>query len=451
MLRGCLFALFFWLALAGGYWYWFDQVYDPPGSIIGAIFVGLITSLCLGSIMNSRTALRDWSLATASRNGLRLEDGRMLAVCGTIHPVDQPLVAPFSGRECVICEYDIGRPVKSPAQNGNQSNASDFAGFLMTPCAIRTEQGDVRLLGYPILEDIPDVVCSGFDAAKNGFEFLNRTEFENRTGLKMVTILSVFGEVWSDDDGAVQKNMQLRNIQPEELFTLQLFEQLLQQKQAPRDHRESEPEKRPQNREDDSSEDDWSDENRDAQSEDVSEQEDEFDDELASDDIAFSYSTLPRMTEKRIDVGESVCLIGKFSEMQQGLLPEPGSSHPNRLIRGTLEQLEQKSRRSFFSRLLGGALVLIIVNAAVYGMTLLYQHSPDTINRRQQEASQAIQNDDPEKIKELLHRGLDPNFRDQNGRTLLDRALELRRDQIADLLRNAGALQQEPRKPVQGS
>ncbi|MCA9023035.1 MAG: hypothetical protein KDA74_22955, partial [Planctomycetaceae bacterium] len=354
MLRGCLFALFFWLAIAGGYWYWFDQIYDPPGSIIGAVCVGLITTLCLGSIMNARTARRDLSLAVAARNGLRLEDGRMLAVGGTIHPVDQPLIAPFSGKECVICEYDIGRPASKPtSQSGETPTPSDYAGFLMTPCAIRTSQGDVRLLGYPILEDIPDAVCSGFDAAKNGYEFLTNTEFENRTGLKVVSILSVFGEVWSDDDGFVQKNMQLRNVQPEELFSLRMFEQLLDQKQNPET-------------DEDLDEDEYLDE-----------------DEIESRGMAFSYSTLPKMTEKRIDVGEPVCVIGKFNESQQGLLPAAGSTQPNRLIRGTLEALEKKSRSSFYSRLLGGLVVLIIVNAVVYGMTHLYQHSPENINRRQ--------------------------------------------------------------------
>lgn len=440
MLRGCLFALLFWLAIAGGYWYWFDQVFEPPGNIVGALSVGLITTLCLGSIMNARTALRDWSLATASRLGLRLEDGRIIAVGGTIHPVDQPLIAPFSGKECVICEYDIGRPQRGTSQNGG-STAADFAGFLMTPCKIRTEQGEMRLLGFPILEDIPDSVCSGFQAAKNGYEFLNRTKFEDRTGLKMVTILSVFGEVWSDEDGLVQKNMQLRNIEPQELFTIDLFEGLLQQKQARREDRESVADESGTNDEEHQDENFYSDEYREEQEE-VTEQTDDFDeDNLNSDEMSFSFSALPRMTEKRIDVGEAVCVIGSYNELQQGLLPRKGSTQPNRLIRGTLDQLEKKSRSSFFTRLLGGLLILIIVNAAAYGVTQIFLHSPDTINQRQQEASQAIQNDDAGKLQELLRRGLDPNIRDKNGRTLLDQAIELRRHHMANLLRNAGARQ----------
>ncbi|MFH1299567.1 MAG: hypothetical protein ABIK07_00805 [Planctomycetota bacterium] len=436
MLRGCLFALGFWFAVAGGYWYWFDQVFDPPGSIVGAIFVGLIVSMCFGSIMNARTALRDWSLASAYRNGLRLADGRIVAVSGTIHPVDQPLIAPFSGTECVICEYDLGRPGSETSQTGG-STAADFAGFLMTPCVIRTEQGDIRLLGFPILEEIPDFVCRGFDAAKNGFEFLNRTEFENRTGLKMISILGAFGEVWSDDDGLVQKNMQLRNVAPEELFTIELFEQLLKQKQARLQNREPDAEEPRQNIDEDRAETFYNDENRD---EDLEDEADELEDDF-DDDTLPAHLSLPRMTEKRIDVGDSVCVIGTYNELQRGLLPKTGSNQPNRLLRGTIEQLEQKWRRSFFNRLLGGLLVLVIVNAAAYGMTQLYLLSPDTINRRQQEAAQAIQNDDVVKLKTLLRRGLDPNIRNGNGRTLLDQAIELHRDQMADLLRNAGARQ----------
>ena len=185
MVRGCLIALFLWLALAAGYWYWLDHAFDPPGSIIGGLVVGLIVAGCIGSLINSRISLRDWSLASASLHGLPLADGRIVAVSGTIHPVDKPLIAPFSGKECVLCEYDLGR--RSLGTDPNTNTGADFAGFLMTPCVIRSQQGDIKLLGFPILEGYGDTTCDGFQAASNGYQFVKETEFENRTGLKMVT------------------------------------------------------------------------------------------------------------------------------------------------------------------------------------------------------------------------------------------------------------------------
>jgi ankyrin repeat protein len=91
------------------------------------------------------------------------------------------------------------------------------------------------------------------------------------------------------------------------------------------------------------------------------------------------------------------------------------------------------------SRFFGGLIVLVIANAAVFGVMQLYLRSPDTIRRRQQDAFQAVQGDNAARLKTLLHRGLDPNRPDDNGQTLLMRANELGREDLAKILREAGA------------
>jgi hypothetical protein len=420
MIRGCTIAFLLWIALAAGYWYWLDHAFDPPGSIIAGLVVGLIVLSCLGSIVNARIARRDWKLASGSQSGLPLLDRRIVAVSGTIHPIDKPLIAPFSGKECVLCEYDLGR---APNTSKGQSNAgSDFTGFLMTPCVIRTQQGDVKLLGFPVLEGFSDALCLDFVAASNAYQFLKGTEFENRTGLKLVTILSVFDEVWSDEDGLVQKNMQLANVTAESLFPLDLLEGLAARDEA-RLLRDG-----PDMDEDDEEEEDDLDED--------GEEDDEFD-----EDFSQPFAIIPKMTEKRVAVGETVCAIGTYNELQRGLLPKRGSSTPNRLIRGSAEDVAKKARGSMVSRFWGGLIVLVIANAAVFGAMQLYLRSPDTIRRRQQDALQAIQNDDAAKLKTLLHRGLDPNLPDLNGQTPLKRANELGREDLAKILREAGAKQ----------
>ena len=426
MVRGCTIAFCLWLALAAGYWYWLDQAFDPPGSIIGGLIAGLIVAGCIGSIMGARIALRDWRLASGSQHGLPLVDRRIVAVSGTIHPIEKPLLAPFSGKECVLCEYDLGRAADT--SKGQSSAGSDFTGFLMTPCVIRSPQGDVKLLGFPVLEGYFDTLCLDFVAASNAYQFLKNTEFENRTGLRMVSIFSVFDDVWSDEDGLVQKNLRLGNVTAESLFPLDLLEGL-----AARD------EARLLKHGPDTDEDDEDDETSEGDEEDPENEEDEDDDDAFDEDFSQSFAIIPKMTEKRVLVGDTVCAIGTYNELQRGLLPKRGSSTPNRLIRGSAEDVAKKARGSMVSRFFGGLVVLIIANAAVVGVMQLYLRSPDTIRRRQQEAFQAVQGDKPAKLKTLLHRGVDPDARDSDGRTLLKRANELGREDVANILREAGA------------
>ncbi|MCE9525792.1 MAG: ankyrin repeat domain-containing protein [Planctomycetales bacterium] len=435
MVRGCTIAFVLWLALAAGYWYWLDHAFDPPGSIIGGLVVGLIVAACIGSLINAKNALRDWSLASASQHGLPLADGRLVAISGTIHPVDKPLKAPFSGQECVICEYDLGR--RSRGADPNTNTGADFAGFLMTPCVIRSQQGDIKLLGFPILEGYGDSLCDGFQAASNGYQFVKETEFENRTGLKMVTILSAFDDVWSDDDGLVQKNMRLGNVGVETLFPLDLLQNMAARDEArllsqgpeiPGENQEHKQEHEGEF-EQDEPDDEFDD--------------DEFDEDAlaASSGVPAPSSVLPKMTEKRVAAGDTVCAIGRYNELQRGLLPKGRGSTPNRLIRGSAEDVVKKARGSMVSQFFGGLIALVIANAAVYGAMQAYLHSSDTIQRRQQDAMQAIQMDDATKLKTLLHRGLDPNVKDSNGWTLLKRANQLGQDDLAKILREHGGVE----------
>jgi hypothetical protein len=322
---------------------------------------------------------------------------------------------------------------------GEKNTGADYAGFLMTPCVVRGKQGDVRLLGFPILEGVSESLCTGFDAAKNGFEFLKRTEFENRTGLRLVTLLSAFDDVWSDEDGLVQKNMRLGNVSAESLFPVELLESLIQREEAGLQHTEnaaappSAVTKLPKEYE---GEQDLPDDEFDN---DEIDDDDFDDDDLQPGSSSGSTAVIPKMTEKRIGIGENVCVIGTYNEMQRGLLPRARGRRPNRLIRGTAEKVEQQSRKSLVSRLLGGLIGLIVVNVAVYGVMQAYLRFPETISRRQQEAFHAAEQGNVSKLKALLHRGVDANTRDSNGRTLLKVARSRNHDDVATILLAAGA------------
>jgi hypothetical protein len=362
MLRGCSLTLVLYATLAVGYFYWLRSVFPPPGVYIGAAVVGFLVLCCLGALSNARRALKDWSLASFARHGLPPRDGELIAVTGTIHPIGEPLIAPFSGEQCVVCEYNLASNARVASAEDQQSTGSDYAGFLMSPCVIRSPMGDIRLLGFPILDGCGETSCDGYSAALNARAFLTSTPFEDRAGLKFVGVLSVFNEVWSDDDGLVQKNLKLSKADPLEIFPPTLDEALAR----PEKWEAERPEQLAYEADATAEADDDGDE--DDRDEDGDDFENEQDEEVLTIGI-------PKMTEKRVGVGEQVCVIGVYHEMNRGLLPPAGSGKPNRLIRGSADQVEQKSRSAFFRNLVGSLVALVVIHAGVYGVMQAYWHS----------------------------------------------------------------------------
>jgi hypothetical protein len=404
MLRGCLLSLLMWGALSYAYYYWLDQTFEPPGSVIGGIVAGFVVLCCTGALMNARTAWSVASQVTSARGDLQLVDGRKVTVSGTIHPLGEPLIAPFSASPCVICEYDLASQKRLTAGSDNKNSGSDYTGFLMTPCAIRTQFGEVRLLGFPILEDFTEHQCHGVVAAGHAREFLQSREFEDRTGLKFVTVLSVFGELWSDDDGLVQKNIKLGKVSLDELFPPSLNEDLLKMARLEEQH----PERFAADRELEVEEED----------EELDDELDADDEEESDDDVHFA-TQVPKMVEKRVNVGEHVCAIGIYNEMKRGLLPPRGSTTPNRLLRGTAEQIEKRSRAAIWQNIVGSLIALVIVHAAILLVSQVFLHSDETIRDRQRRVENAVRNGDQSTLESLARRGFDLNYRDTDGRSLL--------------------------------
>ena len=423
MLRGCLLSLLFWAGLSVGYWFWLNSVFEPPTSYWASALVGFIVMMCIGSLGAAWRAYRDWSLISASQRGVMPRDGQLVAVAGEIHPIGKPLIAPFSGLECVLCEYDLSRQRRDAGSAGRENTGSDFTGFLMTPCVIRSPVGDVKLLGYPVLEGFSDWTHNSYPAARRAIDFLTTREFENRTGLKMLTLLSVFGDVWSDEDGHVEKNIRIGTVSLPDLFPPEL--------EAEIDRQIAEGVAEPDFAADDDVEDD------DGEDDDVGDDEDDEDDELwgenpeddgkAEEEIDVGTAGLPQvpqMTEKRVVVGHDVCAIGRYDERRGGLLPKPGSSTPNRLVFATAETLIKKSQSAIGGLLIGGLVGLAVVHAATYGIMQAYLHSDEFVRERAQDAFQAVEKADIARLEQLTSRGMDVNIRDASGRSLLMTAKE---------------------------
>jgi hypothetical protein len=404
MLRTCLLMLLFYAALVAGYHWWLAQQFDPPGVWIGAAVVALIVAGCIGSLINSVMSYREWSLLSAARHDLPWSDGRWTAVAGEIHPVQESLTAPFSGAECVMCEYDVASQhrIAASSRNENSTPGSDFTGFLMNPCVVRTRMGDVRLLGFPNLVGFGERVCDGYTCARNAREFLTTNEFEDYSGIKMVSILSALKDAWNDDDGLVRKNLRLAKITPQSLFPADLERDIAA---LPLGSVPSEAEALDEDELDEPATDDEVDDDA---------------DEVADYEGPTSTSAIPLLKEKRVKAGDTVCAIGIYSSEKRGLVPGGlGADHFIKLIRGRIADVERQARNSTFGRLFGGLIGLLVVNAAAYGVMMANRYHPSTRGPRENQAFQMVQKGDVAKLAKLIQRGVDINVRDSNGRTLL--------------------------------
>src|SRR5262245_44497610 len=304
MLRSCLFLLAAYAALFAAYFWWLGTMFDPPGVYIGAGVVALIVGGCLGTLYNARVAYREWSLVAAARHGMPWSDGAWTAIAGEIHPVAEPLLAPFSGEECLICEYDVTSQQRVAAANQaeNSNPGSDFAGFLMNPCVIRGQTGELRLLGFPNLVGFGERTCRGSQAVQNAREFFAGNQFEDFSGLKLVTVFSAIKSAWSDDDGLVRKNLRLCKTTPQSLL-------------PPPAEAESDVSNRPLSPADVAMDDSP------AVDRDEDEDDDDLDDEGPDVSAGPARGGTPLLKEKRVKVGENVCAIGIYSGERRGLVP----------------------------------------------------------------------------------------------------------------------------------
>jgi hypothetical protein len=428
MLRGCLLSLLLFAALVVGYYFWLSTVFLPPTSYWASGLVGFIVLCSIGAIVNAKNAWRDWSLIAASQRGLPPRDGRLVAVCGEIHPVGEPLVAPFSGAPCVICEYDLSRHRRPTSSSSGEGTGSDFAGFLMVPSVIRSKSGDVKLLGFPIIDGFPELGHNSFEAARRAIDYLTTREFDERTGLKMVTVLGVFDDLWADEDGFVEKNIRLGKVSLPDLFPPELEAAIDAQLLAGAEKSTAAAAKGETPPPDDEMEDDELDdedlddealEDKDLDDKDLEDEEDWEDEELAT-----LPPSVPKMSEKRVSIGQQVCAIGRYDAVRGGLVPARGSTTPNRLIRGTAEKVIQRSRSSVSSHLIGGILALVIVHAATYGIMQAYLRSPEMKRHWEEEGTQAVQQADIPRLEKGIQRGMSVDQRNASGETLLMQATD---------------------------
>lgn len=156
---------------------------------------GLGVALIFGNLQGLFLAISQRSASSKPQNQWR--DGDFVAVSGRIQTLRSPIVAPFSGEAAAIVEYDVKTGGDS---QGTSKSIGDYSGFLMAPCAIQTMQGSVRVVGYPLLTDLPEDIYDDEASFLRAAEYLSKCNFKEKAS-NPLTLLKQLNEVLEDDDG----------------------------------------------------------------------------------------------------------------------------------------------------------------------------------------------------------------------------------------------------------
>jgi len=183
MARNCGISIAFWFVLAAVYSYF---VRGHSGFNKYFVVIGMATVVWFGAltIYGARYKLRDWSARRRMARGERPHDGDLVAATGPIHAAFEPLHAPFSGRECVVYEYEIG-----PRRTGESNQARDYIGYGMTRCSVRTKNGEFALGSFPMMEHFFETPVD----RRAAFDYIANTPFEELSGVigTVKTMMSV--------------------------------------------------------------------------------------------------------------------------------------------------------------------------------------------------------------------------------------------------------------------
>lgn len=195
-----------------------------PGNLVAVVLLGIFMTISIGLIWQAIHKIQDLNLLKASKGQMpQRQDGKRVAVFGRIFPYGETMRAPFSDVECVCCNWGVYSLVTTGSgKNRSTSKRYVAQGHVLIPSYIRTGMEDIRLLGFPHLENFSD---SGFDEEdesqqpwQNGAKYLENVPWEEKKGLSDVKeAFSQVEELMTDSDGSVRQ--EYRNIEPADLST----------------------------------------------------------------------------------------------------------------------------------------------------------------------------------------------------------------------------------------
>jgi hypothetical protein len=207
MKKGCLLWLLQLAALTGLYYLAFRGRVIPRVEWLAALGGGLALMLVIGAFRNVWLARQNRALLDRALTGAPFEDGQRIAAVGPIMALGAPIPAPFSGTPCVFCSWEISH--LNPFQRTRKSRPqriNDFSGIALAPCVVQAPTGNVRILGFPVLEGFPEEVPRGDRAFAKAKDYLSSTPFEE---VGATNVFSQVKDLLVDEDGHLRKDWRM--------------------------------------------------------------------------------------------------------------------------------------------------------------------------------------------------------------------------------------------------
>jgi len=197
-----LFFCFIFLLFAGIYFCYYREIQKDlvPCLFLSILFSFLLVLGCL-AVVGAFTELRDRRIIKSAQRGDLLKDGKRCAVLGSMAPLGEPLLAPFSHSPCVAYQYRIYHRVRTT--KGTQF-AEDFEGWAMTPSVINTGAREVKILSAPDLSDFPRKTSSNYD---NANEFIAETTFEKSSLLNIFSVKTYTNDYRDETTGLFRQDL----------------------------------------------------------------------------------------------------------------------------------------------------------------------------------------------------------------------------------------------------
>jgi len=223
MKKACLVGLLTWAAVSAAYWYWLHQHLNPPADVWVSVIAGFFMAVVIGAFRTALAAMGDarrvrQAIEPGGFMGQEPADGATVAVAGTIRPLGEALLAPFSRRRAVLYSFEVEH--ENPAMRDEMRQVKDYSGFALTPSVIDSMHGAVKLLCYPQLEGVGKEVITAPDAIANAQEYIANTQWIDMK-LNPAAIYREVKDMLTDDDGSVRKDWRMGEPPDLERTTLQ--------------------------------------------------------------------------------------------------------------------------------------------------------------------------------------------------------------------------------------
>lgn len=381
MKAGCYLSLAMLTGIVLGYHALLQKYLDPPELWWASGVMGLLIWFCIGSLWNGLALGSTIRALVNARDGMAPHDGTLSAVEGEIYPYAAPIIAPLSEEPCVIYEYEIKRT--NTNSDGESREIIDFSGMGMAPCEIRSEHQTIALYGFPEIDEFPEET-SGLGWQARAKKLVRTTEWEDYSGIKVIRGFSELLGALTSNSEEIHKDF--RMVGPDPCHWLEFAD----------DDPEVIAERRKR------------------------------------DDYQ------PRLSERRIRVGQKVLAIGKYNAETESFSTTTGTVFQRpRLLRSSLKEALAKARSSRRGYFIGGFLVFLLFHGIGMGLLWVHFHSEETQKTFRQQLETAVKEGDLERLAILQDRGVEL---DQGVDTDDNRPLHLARTaEVARFLVEHGA------------